>query len=95
VVTVFSVGDCATAAVPLGLVDDSVPVVAVDGIDTGEVEVEPEVFAESDEFAGPAPASLVVASESGVADAAPGVVATAIPTPRATANAPTRPMYLA
>ena len=97
VVTVFSVGDCATGAVPLVIVDDCVPVVAVDGIDTGddEVAVEPEVFVESDEFAGPAPASEVVASESGVADATPGVVATAIPTPRATANAPTLPMYLA
>jgi hypothetical protein len=31
----------------------------------------------------------------GSANAMPGVLATAIPTPRATANAPTRPMYVA
>jgi hypothetical protein len=31
----------------------------------------------------------------GCAYAMPGVLATAIPTPRATANAPTRPMYVA
>ena len=33
--------------------------------------------------------------ESGSAHATPGVVATATPTPKATANPPTRPMYMA
>jgi hypothetical protein len=35
---------------------------------------------------------LVVPSGSGLAKATPGVVATAIPTPSAIANVPTRPM---
>lgn len=56
-----------------------------------EVDVDPEVLPdvepdESDEDADPA---------SGSAHATPGVVATANPTPKATAKPPTRPIYLA
>ena len=56
-----------------------------------DVDVDPEVLVdvepdESDEDADPA---------SGSANATPGVVATANPTPKATAKPPTRPIYLA
>lgn len=69
--------------VPLDVVllDDE-PDVDVDPDESGE-DFEPD---ESDEDADPA---------SGSANATPGVVATANPTPNATANPPTRPIYLA
>jgi hypothetical protein len=44
---------------------------------------------------GAEPSGAVVLVSVGPAHATPGVVATAIPTPDATANAPTRPIYRA
>jgi hypothetical protein len=91
-VRVVSVGDGAAVVVPVTLVVDSVPVVDVGGVDIGSVVVESDMPVESGASAGAFAVSVVVFSESGVAHANPGVVATAIPTPSATANAPIRPM---
>jgi hypothetical protein len=55
----------------------------------GDVE---EVFFESSFFAGAAPDEL--GETDGSASATAGIVTMALPTPSATANAPTRPTYL-
>jgi hypothetical protein len=60
-----------------------------DGLDAEGVEVGGGFDADGDD------AELVEADDGGSsAHASPGVVATAPPTPSATARAPTRPMYL-
>ncbi|MFC7672653.1 hypothetical protein ACFQWH_06200 [Mycolicibacterium sp. GCM10028919] len=94
---VVSVWDCLIAGVSVvSAVSDSVD---LDGVDA--------VFVESVSEAGLAAfglcavtladdaASVEVSFGSVSAHAAPGVTATARPTPNATANAPTRPMYFA
>jgi hypothetical protein len=97
-VTVVPVG---VAPAALAEFDVGVVFVAVD-----EVSVDPAADAVAGE-AGPVGFVNVVfdegdgddgdslCAESGCANAMPGVLATAAPTPNATANAPTRPTYLA
>jgi hypothetical protein len=101
-VLVVSVLGRVVVAVPVGGVANWLSVfvpdtVAEGGVDTDAVFVALEVPAVFGEAGGSFAsfASLVLFSASGVAHANPGVVATAMPTPRATANAPTRPMYFA
>ena len=91
-VCAVSVCDCVTAVtVELDVVVVAVP---AGGVDTDEVSadgsVAAAVFDEPDEVV-----SLSTVPESGVADDTPVGNATAIPTPNATANAPTRPMCCA
>jgi hypothetical protein len=71
--------------------------VIVDGVDAVAVLVDEAVSAALPEAVEPAELAALFASVpvSGVADATPGLVAAAIPTPNATANPPTRPMCLA
>jgi hypothetical protein len=96
---VVSVLDRVVVVVPVGGVANWLSVFVPDTVDEGGVDTDAvfgalgvsAVFGD----AGESFASLVLFSASGVAHANPGVVATAIPTPRATANAPTRPMYFA
>jgi hypothetical protein len=78
---------------------DAVPVVAVvsvvvGGVDSVAVPVVFAVLSDAVESAEPV-ALLASVPVSGVAHATPGLVATAIPTPNATAKAPTRPTYIA
>ncbi len=73
-----------TTVLALGcLVDESV--------DDGSVGEEVSAFVEADEV--DESEADEVASD-GAASATPGMVAAAVPTPSATANAPTRPMHL-
>ncbi|WP_325338209.1 hypothetical protein [Mycobacterium sp.] len=65
----------------------------VDDVGSVAVPVALAVLPEAVESAEPV-ALLASVPASGVAHATPGLVATAIPTPNATANAPTRPTYI-
>jgi hypothetical protein len=75
---------CDAASLPGEAVpDDALPVVAEDlPVVEEDLLVDEESLVDDDEL-------------DGSAYATPGVVAMAAPTPRVTANAPTRPMYLA
>jgi hypothetical protein len=93
VVTVDGCG-VATGLVPVG---GCVPVVKPepDSVDDGGVDTDGDLAAAPGALP-PVPGEPVeLFGASGLAHATPGVVATAIPTPSATANAPTRPMCLA
>jgi hypothetical protein len=69
---------------------------AVDEEDLGDdVEEEPPVAEEDVDDDSPVDEEPPVAERDGSAYAIPGVVTMATPTPRVTANAPTRPMCLA
>jgi hypothetical protein len=72
------------------------PAVAADAlVEAGFAEVaEPSEAAPAEDDPESAGESAADA-DSGLAHAAPGVVATAVPMPNATANAPTRPTYAA
>jgi len=65
-----------------------------DPFDESELEDE-EVLDEEDESDDESDDELEESVSDGPAQATPGVVATATPTPKATAKPPTRPMYLA
>jgi hypothetical protein len=67
-----------------GLVDFDEPVEALDGLPFSADEDSDEVDELDDEEL----------ESVGSASATPGMLATAVPTPSATANAPTRPTYL-
>lgn len=89
---VVSVGDCEEASVVLGPVVGCVVVAEFeDTVDSGGVAIDPAFVASVAAVA--EPVESVELSASGVAVATPGVVATAIPTPSATASAPILPMY--
>ncbi|KMO67685.1 hypothetical protein MCHLDSM_06938 [Mycolicibacterium chlorophenolicum] len=74
---------------------DPVEFSAVDRLDVGEADTAPLLDGGAPVLSPEGPAEAAAPGESaGVADAAHGVVSSAVPMPRATASPPTRPMYL-
>ena len=94
-VWVLSDGDCAVVVLAVVCVVDGLSVlsdVVAGGVDEDLVSVG---LSTSSAFVESGALVALALSGSGVAHATPGVVATAIPTPSATANAPTRPICFA
>ena len=94
-VWVLSDGDCAVVVLAVVCVVDGLSVlsdVVAGGVEEDLVSVG---LSTSSAFVESGALVALALSGSGVAHATPGVVATAIPTPSATANAPTRPTCFA